>query len=68
MPHCDCEEMMCHIALLEEEQREANIRKQFEEQFVLVKSAEGDYWKPKVDFGYDALKFKKLSIPNADTV
>tara|TARA_R110000803_G_scaffold151923_1_gene216962 strand:- start:1189 stop:1386 length:198 start_codon:yes stop_codon:yes gene_type:complete len=63
MPHCD--EMLCHIALLEQEQIEANTRKQFEEHFVLVKSAEGDYWKPKVDFGYDALKFKKLSIPNA---
>ena len=63
MPHC--EEMMCHLALLEQEQREANIRNQLEEQFVLVKSEEGDYWKPKADFGYDALKFKKLSIPNA---
>ena len=68
MPHCDCDEMMCHLALLEEEQREAQTRQQFEEQFVLVKSAEGDYWKPKVDFGYDALKFKKLSIPNADKI
>jgi hypothetical protein len=66
MPHC--EEMMCHLDLLEQEQREANTRKQFEEQFVLVKSAEGDYWKPKIDFDYDALKFKKLSIPNADKV
>jgi|TARA_R110000796_G_scaffold68163_4_gene156271 hypothetical protein len=66
MPHC--EEMMCHLALLEQEQIEVNTRKQFEEHFVLVKSAEGDYWKPKEDFGYDALKFKQLSIPSADKV
>ena len=66
MPHC--EEMMCHLALLEREHREVETRKQFEEHFVLVKSAEGDYWKPKVDFDYDALKFKQLSLPSADKV
>lgn len=66
MPHC--EEMLCHLALLEREQIEADTRKRFEEHFVLVKSAEGDYWKPKVDFGYDALKFKQLSLPSADKV
>tara|TARA_R110001606_G_scaffold281448_1_gene430132 strand:+ start:527 stop:727 length:201 start_codon:yes stop_codon:yes gene_type:complete len=66
MPHC--EEMLCHLALLEREQKESKTRKQFEEHFVLVKSAEGDYWKPKVDFDYDALKFKQLSIPSADKV
>ena len=43
MPHCD--EMLCHLALLEREQIEAQTRKQFEEHFVLVKSAEGDYTK-----------------------
>ena len=68
MPHCDCEEMLCHLALLEEEKREAHTRKQFEEQFVLVKSAEGDYWKPNASYketDYDVLKFKKLTLPDA---
>ena len=69
MPHCD--EMLCHLDLLEAESREAEIRKQFEEHFVLVKSAEGDYWKPNASYketDYDALKFKQLSLPNTDKV
>lgn len=61
-------EMLNHINLLEEAQKDDATTLKFANNFNVQTSTDGDYYIPNSthkDLVYDALKFKKLKFPNA---